>query len=67
MLGLNIVLWQTIIAHWENGNHTDDYSPFMMEYLAHGEAILRRYEENDDVPIDGDNSARPDSGPSTSS
>ena len=56
-----------IIAHWENGYHVDDYSPFMREYLAHAEAIERRYEENDDVPIDGDNSAHPDPGPSSSS
>ena len=70
MLDLNIILWQTIIDHWENGYYTSDYSPFMREYLAHADGILQRYEEEDegeeDTQDNDNHSARPASGPSSS-
>jgi hypothetical protein len=70
MLDLNIVLWQTIIDHWENKYHASDYSPFMREYLAHAEGILQRYEvedEEEEDEQDNDNhSAHPAPGPSSS-
>ena len=46
MRDLNIVLWQTIVDHWEGGHYTDDYSSFIREYLAHAEEILQQEDED---------------------
>jgi hypothetical protein len=41
---LNIVLWQTIIDHYEGGQKAADYSGFLKEYLKHAEKIQEEYE-----------------------